>query len=319
MKAGRVVWPAETRKPQAIEVCPETDGLLLPAGRYVIVKRFTAKEERRRVVPAVLNAEDVPTARVGLENHLNYFHRAGASLGALEAYGLAAFLGSSLVDEYFRQFSGHTQVNASDLRSLRYPDAPTLSAIGSRVRGHLDSQRAVDEVVREALMSDEGAVDPVRAKERLREACEILQALGFPRAQCNERSGLVLLALTDMRAGSEWSEAQAPLMGITPLMDHMATHFGKRYAPNTRETVRRQTMHQFVQAGFAVPNPDDPTRAVNSKDNVYQVNPDALALLRAFGTPDWSDLLAAYVKKAGTLRSTTAPHFLAPAGSCAPS
>jgi adenine-specific DNA-methyltransferase len=259
MKAGGVVWPAETRKPQAIQVCPETDGLLLPAGRYVIVKRFTAKEERRRLVPAVLNAEDVSAQRVGIENHLNYFHRAGAALGALEAYGLAAFLGSSLVDEYFRQFSGHTQVNASDLRSLRYPDAATLRAMRRRVRGRLDNQREIDQVVREALMSEAGAVDPVHAKERLREACEILQALGFPRAQCNERSGLVLLALANMRPESDWSDAQAPLMGITPLMDHMAAHFGKRYAPNTRETVRRQTMHQLVQAGFAVQNPDDPT------------------------------------------------------------
>lgn len=266
------------------------------------MKRFTAKEERRRLVPAVLHPGDAPGARIGIENHLNYFHRDGASLGDLEAHGLAGFLGSSLVDQYFRQFSGHTQVNASDLRSLRYPDAATLRAMGRRLRGRLGDQREIDQVVREALMSDTEAIDPVRARERLGEAREILEALGFPRAQCNERSALVLLALANLRADSAWRDAQALRWGITPLMEHMAAHFGKRYAPNTRETVRRQTMHQFVQAGFVVQNPDDPRRAVNSKHNVYQLNPDALALLRAFGSRSWGKRLAAYLEQAGTLR-----------------
>ena len=77
-------------------------------------------------------------------------------------------------------------------------------------------------------------------------AIDILKQLGFPRAQLNERSALVLLAVLDMTPARKWAGASNPLMGITPIMDWLSTHYGKEYAPNTRETVRRQTMHQFM-------------------------------------------------------------------------
>ena len=86
-------------------------------------------------------------------------------------------------------------------------------------------------------------------------ALQILADLGLPRAQRNDRSALTLLALIDLRPGKKWSEASSPLMGITPIMDWTRDHYGAAYAPNTRETFRRQTMHQFVQAGVALYNP----------------------------------------------------------------
>lgn len=100
-------------------------------------------------------------------------------------------------------------------------------------------------------------------------ALDILSLLGLPRAQLNERSALTLLALLDLKPGDQWRHASAPLMGITPIMDWVRVHYAKDYKPNTRETVRRQTMHQFVQAGLARYNPDDPSRAVNSPRAVY--------------------------------------------------
>ena len=104
-------------------------------------------------------------------------------------------------------------------------------------------------------------------------ALQILADVGLPRAQRNERSALTLLALTDMRPNRRWKAAAAPLMGITPIMDWISEHYAKTYAPNTRETIRRQTMHQFVQANLALYNPDDPLRPVNSPRAVYQVPP----------------------------------------------
>ncbi len=89
----------------------------------------------------------------------------------------------------------------------------------------------------------------------------------------------------------------APLMGITPIMDWIAERYGKKYAPNTRETVRRQTMHQFMQAGLVLYNPDEPTRPVNSPRAVYQVSPEALTLLRTFRTPKWDMQLTAYLSE----------------------
>jgi len=116
------------------------------------------------------------------------------------------------------------------------------------------------------------------------EAHNILISLGLPRAQQNERSALCLLALLDLRPDSKWAEAQNPLIGITPIMDWIRDHYKKTCAPNTRETVRRQTMHQFVDAGIALYNPDKPDRPVNSPAAVYQIEPSALALLRSFDT-----------------------------------
>src|SRR5262249_37652368 len=109
---GAVAWPnPRTRKPNALALAPAADDLLVPADFYVLVKRFSAKEERRRIVAAVYDPRRVPGARVGFENHLNYYHRNGAGLPPKLAWGLAAFLSSTLVDAYFRQFNGHTQVN----------------------------------------------------------------------------------------------------------------------------------------------------------------------------------------------------------------
>ncbi|PZU99069.1 MAG: restriction endonuclease [Leptolyngbya sp.] len=130
---------------------------------------------------------------------------------------------------------------------------------------------------------------------------QILVSLGLPRAQQNERSALALLALINLAPGKAWRDAENPLMGITPIMDWVRQHYGKAYAPNTRETVRRQTMHQFVAAGIALYNPDQPNRPVNSPKAVYQIEPAALTLLRTFGTADWHNALTTYLSDRETL------------------
>ncbi len=132
-------------------------------------------------------------------------------------------------------------------------------------------------------------------------ALQILADLGFPRAQRNERSALTLLALLDLRPNRKWKAATSLLMGITPIMDWSREHYGKEYAPNTRETFRRQTMHQFVQAGLALYNPDDPGRAVNSPKAVYKVSPDALALFQLYGRAEWDTALPKYLEQWRTL------------------
>jgi hypothetical protein len=91
-------------------------------------------------------------------------------------------------------------------------------------------------------------------------------------------------------------------MGITPMMEFFAENYGKRYAPNTRETVRRHSVHQFVQAGLIIPNPDRPSRPTNSPKAVYQIEPSALKLLREFGRPPWQKRLADYLRSIKTLK-----------------
>lgn len=138
-------------------------------------------------------------------------------------------------------------------------------------------------------------------QKRLKEAHQILISLGLPRAQQNERSMLCLLALVNLTPRKKWAQAENPLIGITPIMNWVRDHYQKEYAPNTRETVRRQTMHQFVDAGIALYNPDKPDRPVNSPKAVYQIEPAALALLRSFGTTAWHDNLTTYLAQRETL------------------
>ncbi len=132
-------------------------------------------------------------------------------------------------------------------------------------------------------------------------ALQILIDLGLPRAQQNDRSALTLLALLDLQPDMDWKRASAPLVGITPIMDWIRTYYCKEYKPNTRETIRRQTMHQFILAGIALYNPDDPARPVNSPRAVYQVSPNALALIRTVGKSGWLKRLASYQGDVETL------------------
>ncbi len=152
LRRGFIEWPnCRTRKPNALALDPGAQDLLLPKGYYVLVKRFSAKEERRRVVAGIYDPLRIPSEQVAFENHLNFYHVRGAGLPVNLAKGLAAFLNSTLVDSYFRQFSGHTQVNATDLRSLRYPARDKLVMIGQRIGKTFPDQEELDRLVEEVM------------------------------------------------------------------------------------------------------------------------------------------------------------------------
>ncbi len=138
-------------------------------------------------------------------------------------------------------------------------------------------------------------------EKRLTETREILTALGLPNEQRNERAALTLLALLDLSPSASWSSAKSPLIGVTPIMDFAAKNYGQKWAPNTRETIRRFTLHQFVQAGLAVPNPDKPGRPTNSPHFCYQIAQEALDLLRKFGSKSWNAALRKYLAEVGML------------------
>lgn len=147
-----VGWPKRpTKKPNAIESNSHTASLLVPAGVYVLTKRFTSKEERRRVVACIYAPNHVAPGPVGFENHVNYIHANGRGLDMVIAKGLWAFLNSSALDLYFRQFNGHTQVNATDLRSVRFPTAAQLGRMGSRIGDEPLRQEHIDKLVAEVL------------------------------------------------------------------------------------------------------------------------------------------------------------------------
>ena len=303
---GVVIWPDPAcRKPDNLLLADGSKDLVVPSRYYVLVKRFSAKEEKRRVSAAVFDPGRVPCKYVGFENHLNYIHADPEDMPVELARGLTGFLNSTLVDESFRLFSGHTQVNAADLRGLNYPTRAELLAIGRRLGDGSPVQEEIDRIVMEELTNmprDEKSLDPLQGKRRIDEAKQILKVLELPKQQQNSRSALVLLALLDIKARSMWRNAKSSLIGITEMMDYIEREFGVKYAPNTRETIRRQTVHQFMQAGLVILNPDEPSRPVNSPDNRYQVDPAFLDLVRSFGSDRWAMDLSEFVRSANRLK-----------------
>jgi len=140
-----------------------------------------------------------------------------------------------------------------------------------------------------------------RKESLIKAAQEIIESLGLPTAQQNKRSALCLLALLNLTPRKTWVDSENPLMGITPIMEWVLKHYRKEYAANTREAFRRQTMHQFVNAGIALYNPDKPDRPVNSPKAVYQIEPATLKLLRSFGTVAWPEVLNTWLAERETL------------------
>lgn len=132
-------------------------------------------------------------------------------------------------------------------------------------------------------------------KQRLTETIAVLTALQFGPKQRNETAAYTLLALLDLRPDVSWADGQAPLCGITPIIDFIAKIYNVHYAPNTRETIRDDAVKYFVEAGLLLRNPDSPERPTNSGKTVYQIEPSALALLRKVGTGEWQSALKKYL------------------------
>lgn len=299
---GLVAWPKHSqKKSEALVYNNETKELFLDSGYYVVCRRFSSKEERKRIVAALYDPLKVKQERVGFENHLNVFHRRQKGLIEQEARGLTVFLNSTILDLYFRIFNGHTQVNAADLRMLRYPTKEQLIKLGGYFLEELPDQNEIDEIIEKELFAMAKDINPVKIAKKIKEALALLKELGIPKAQQNESSALALLALLNIEPTVSWQKAGAPLLGITEMMNFFKDHYGKEYAPNSRETVRRFTVHQFVQAGLVIPNPDKP-RPINSPQYVYQIEPSALKLIREYGSKSWNEHLQAYLTSIKTLQ-----------------
>jgi len=130
----QTVWPVPKKnKPTGFKACAESRRLLVPTRNYVLLRRFTAKEERRRLVASCFLKNSEARPYVALENHLNYIYHQSRELTDHEVYGLAALFNSALLDRYFRTISGNTQVNATELRTINFPDLNTIARIGRHI------------------------------------------------------------------------------------------------------------------------------------------------------------------------------------------
>jgi type II restriction enzyme len=138
---------------------------------------------------------------------------------------------------------------------------------------------------------------------KIEEAQEILRELELPLPQQNEISALTLLALCGLSEETPWANAQNGSLGVTKgIMAFIAKAYGRNYAPNTRETIRRQVLHQFIQARLVDYNPDIPDLPTNSPRTHYGITPHALKVIQAYGTPDWKERLSHFLEMHGSLQ-----------------
>jgi adenine-specific DNA-methyltransferase len=136
----------------------------------------------------------------------------------------------------------------------------------------------------------------------IKEAADILKSLGLPKAQQNERSALTLLALANLGPKAAWAEVDRPLLRTVDIMEFVRKRYRKRYAPNSRETIRRQTLHQFEQARLVDRNPDDPSRPTNSGNTVYRLTSDVASILRVFGATGFDKAILGFIERFGSLQ-----------------
>ena len=136
---------------------------------------------------------------------------------------------------------------------------------------------------------------------KLEEARGILSAIGMPKNQTNDRSAYVLLALADIKEDDNWKKAAKPELRIVDMMNFMSSYYGKEYKPNTRETIRKDTIHQFVDSSVVQRNTDSINRPTNSPNYCYCLTDEMLALIKSYGTKNWLKQLKSFVSEKGAL------------------
>ena len=150
---SRIRFPASsTGKPQYLVDAPSTKRLQMNAGNYILLKRFTAKEERRRLQCALLFRDDFSGYNsISTENHLNFIVKMNGDMQKEEMYGLFAVLNSRYLERYFRILNGSTQVNANEINSIPFPSLSDLLQIGKKAMLYPEP----DEALCDALLEEQ--------------------------------------------------------------------------------------------------------------------------------------------------------------------
>lgn len=136
----------------------------------------------------------------------------------------------------------------------------------------------------------------MRRDSLIQDAQNILKQLGMDAERSNERSAITFLALAHLNDNSNWMDATNGMYRTRELMDWMRDELGQNYAANTRETIRRFTLHQFVAGGIVEENADQPDRPINSPKWNYRLVPDLVPVLHAYGTVEYESNVQHFLK-----------------------
>ena len=150
---ARIRFPLEVSgKPQYLKDTASTKRLQMNSGSYLLLKRFTAKEEKRRLQCALIFKDDFSNfSSLSAENHLNYISKENSDITLEELYGLFVLFSSSYLDRYFRILSGSTQVNATEINAIPFPEIDAIHALGFQAMQH----RNLDEAICDSIIEDQ--------------------------------------------------------------------------------------------------------------------------------------------------------------------
>ncbi len=134
IKNENIQWPLENwRKEQYIEICEYSLPILVPNSNYILMRRFSPKEDRKRINTAPFHKTNYKFDFIGIENHVNYIHRPNGELSKEEITGLSAILNSKYLDTYFRTLNGNTEVSATEIRDIPLPDYDFVIKVGKAI------------------------------------------------------------------------------------------------------------------------------------------------------------------------------------------
>lgn len=305
-KDNRIVFPVTNiiGKPQYLLNTKDTIRLQMKKSNYLLLKRFTSKEENKRLQCALLFEDDFPSYdSFSTENHLNFITKLSCPMTKEELYGLFVLINSNYLDQYFRILNGSTQVNANEINSFPLPSYEIIIELGKKVMAipsiaNINCDLLIEEQVESKKLYSQGGNSILN---KLKEAKGILSAIGMPKQQTNDRSAYVLLALANIKETDTWSHAEKKELRIVDMMNFMATYYDKVYKPNTRETIRKDTIHQFVDGAIAERNTDQSDRPTNSPNYCYCLTDEMLKLITTYGTTQWQINLKKFIDQKGTL------------------
>jgi hypothetical protein len=293
IKDGNTVFPLNEAPYQYVVA---NEGIKQQNKDYIFLKRFTSKEEKRRLQPALYYSESIPYKYISTDNKLNFIERIDKGIIDRETMlGLYVVLSSSIYDEYYRMLNGSTQVNATEINEMPIPNRSNLIAMGRQYRNTKNrSQELIDSLLEGVFMKEENVED---VEEKVKQAKEILNLIGMPKQQTSKVPACTLLALAGLEPSSDWSMSKNEWIRIHDMIQFLNSTYNQKYAENTRETFRKQALQHFIIAGL-VENNGKPTNSPNYR---YRLTEEFVALIRVFGTSQWESKLERFKVKHGSL------------------
>lgn len=144
VKEMEFIFPLKKGEKQSYIIHSEASRkLLLKNKNFILIRRFSSKDDKSRLVCAPYFASGSSFEWLGIENHLNYIYRPNGELSDDEVWGISALFSSSLFDTYFRTFNGNTQVGASELKQIKMPPHHRIIEIGQAIK-KIDNPRRID-------------------------------------------------------------------------------------------------------------------------------------------------------------------------------